>query len=277
MPLVWTISNVYGRLEEEKARMKALIEWRYAPETEKKFTGLGFKSEEIQLPLINSRLDEFTLTSSETGKTFRYSKMVAKGVAILNKFHRLIKKYSIADDDHIIYLDGDGQIHTNHVFNILGGLKTGPFVAGKRIGEQGIPESRIKQERFENSFVEEHFGVQLPDVQCGCWGVTGKHLKDIYPHLNAEGFEVELDVMICSLQKGVTPVFVDISVIPPSVPSTYRTGEDDERKLAYLMNRFKIGFPQLLEKSQQFAAKHGPLPSEYVTIFSSPIIKDIKF
>jgi len=263
---VWLLSNVYGKLDEENILIKEIIKWRFDEKTEEEFRKIGIDKENIQLPLIGSRSQKYQLMSPE-GLILPYSKMVAKGCAIRNNFFSLLNNFKIDDDDFVIYFDGDGQINHNQIFKIIVALKENKFVLCNRSSKKGISDERYLVEKFENSFIEDSYSVSLPDAQCGCWGLKGNHLKTIYSLLSAEGFEIELDLIICSLEVGVKPHFVDIELIEvKNDDTTYKT-EDNVRKLVYLMKKFNIKTSDLIDKTQIFASRFKPLPLSYTQLF----------
>lgn len=271
---VWLLSNAYDRdLSIEDERIKEIMKWRFRGETESAFEEIGVPKEKIQPPLIASRQQTYQLVSPE-GLTLPYTKMVAKGCSVRNNLFTLINSYKLGDNDVVVYFDGDGQVDFNHVVEIVKGLKENELILSKRVGNPGISDGRVLVEKFENSFVEDEFSIVLPDAQCGCWGLRGKLLKAIYGLLSAEGFEIELDILICSLKKGVKPCFVDIELNSTgTIDTTYVATEDDLTKLHYLMKIFGADQVGLLEKSQVFAKQQEPLPQEYTKLFTYDKIK----
>ena len=268
---IWLISNVYGDLEQENQAMQNIMKWRFESITEEKFERIGFARDCIQIPIIGSRTQKYQLITP-SGLILPYTKMVAKGCSILNHFDTILKsKYELADDDLIIYFDGDGQIDYNQTIKIAEKLETCDFVLSDRSENLGISNERSLVEKFENSFIEDKFSIELSDVQCGCWGLSGKHLKKIFKMLNSEGFEIELDLTICSLEAGVAPLYVPISV-KPAVNSEFKANEDHLAKLLYLMKKFNISQTTLIEKSMVFVRKHRELPNTYSKYFTYDVI-----
>jgi hypothetical protein len=272
---VWLISNVYGDLNVEDSLIRDIISWRFDPATEKEFEKLGFPKDTVQVPLFGSRHQKYKITSPE-GLEMQYTKMVAKGCSVRNHFYTIMKNYQLKDTDLVIYFDGDKQIDYNDALKIAEKLKTNDFVLSRRENISGISDDRFLVEKFENSFIEDHFSIELPDIQCGCWGLTGKHLKRIYKSLNAEGFEIELDLTACSLEAGIRPEYIDIKVRSPSA-TTFKSSEDHLTKLVFLMNKFKINQTQLIEKSQVFARKNKQLPMDYTKYFSYSQVNNLTF
>jgi len=218
---VWILSNVYDKSEEEEnKRSKRIMKWRFNEETEKEFEQLGIKKEQVPTPIIASRAQKYQLLTPE-GLILPYSGMVAKGCAIRNNFHFIRKNFDLKDDDMVIYLDGDGQVNPNEVFKVVKALAGCNLVLTNRGKNSGIPDERRLIEKFENSIIENKFSVKLVDAQSGCWGLTGKVLNEIYDSLDATGFEIELDILISSLEKGINPTFVNIDIKSPEVQSNF--------------------------------------------------------
>lgn len=276
------VSCVYAdpKIEEKKNRQR-IERWFLSSTTEEEFKKLDLDYSIILPPLIGSRDDNYTLVG-KNGLKIPYTDMVSKTIVIQNKFKDILDE-KLDDEGAIIYFDGDGQVDESMVFKILSELKNNDFVMCCRGTDFGVSVPRVKVERFENFLVSEKFKIGLPDAQCGCWGFKTKFLKKLFNDISAQGFEIELNILILFLMAGIVPSYVPIKLIKKKnveenkeQSTTYDPKKDDLKKIKFLLEMLKWDHTTLKEKQQAFNIKTKIiLPSKYVDLFEHPDVKEI--
>jgi hypothetical protein len=200
--------------------------------------------------------------------------MVSKGIAVRNKLLAIKKDneelgHPIKDDDIIIYFDGDNQIPLgDSIGELVKQLKNYDYVIACRGDKYGIEYPRVPVESFENFLVSNTFFVSLPDAQCGCWGFKGKFLDELLKFLTAEGFEIELDVLIYFLTKKIYPHYIKVDVKEEG-KSEFKVNEDHRIKLRFLLIKLGLLPKDLPNMLSLFTQKTSLiLPSDYTKLFS---------
>lgn len=275
---IFIISTVYAHdRDAEKKNHKRITEWRWKSETENDFLELGYDKTDVYPPFIASRDDKFTLISAE-GNVLPYSRMVAKGCALRNKFININKRHApFKDTDIILYFDGDGQIQESHLFSITNKLKEADFVLSCRGKNFGVSNQRLYIELFENFLISSKTRIFLPDAQCGCWGFKAKYIPKLINFLSAEGFEIELDLLIFFLSNKIKPQYISVDVRAPEAGTTYTATESDRSKLIFLMNKLKLNSTTVQDLYNEFKKKYEiDLPDNYTVNFKHEDVLNMK-
>ena len=139
--------------------------------------------------------------------------------------------------DYIIHIDGDGQIPFRYIFSGIKALTNSQAKAfcGCRGDNWGISDGRVTDEVFELLLISKHYGVKLPDGQCGFWGFSREIWNNI--DLSASRFELELDFLTELLEKNIPFVYIPITIQDPT--DTSFTDEDRKLKLKFLQKKLK--------------------------------------
>ncbi len=196
-----------------------------------------------------------------------------KGDAIrfwLNWYVNFADNRSIA-----LYIDGEGipvREAWKHIRSIPEG---GATISVRRTEDWGIGLERKVVEMYELWLVSRIFEKRLgeilgeellPDGQCGLWSLSWRAASLI--NLRARAFEVELDLLTELLMKGIPIKFVEVEVEPADqTASKGRAGqttfkkEDHEKKLLFLISKFKLN-PDVLEEELADFSREVDAPSD---------------
>lgn len=197
----------------------------------------------------------------------KYGGMTPKGLLIKEKIIYIINTIKVSDlsSCFVILIDGSGKIVYDSVFNVLKTFENGSEVilGCRQHGRWGIPEDRKRIEVFENFLVSEKYKIQLPDAQCGCWGIRGDILKNI--SLTAMGYEIELDLITCALESNLDICFAPIKINPSRTKKSSFKIEHHIRKLEFLLHKLSYDDYILKALLKKFENKKGiKLPQWYL-------------
>ncbi|MCX6817667.1 MAG: hypothetical protein NTU57_02325 [Candidatus Aenigmarchaeota archaeon] len=216
------------------------------------------------IPILRGRP---IIVNADTGEEDLFVGTHKKGDIIryyLKEMHKEVYGNIEKVHDFVICIDGDNDISFNNIFKVLDSLISGEKVClSCRQGKFGMGEPRDQIERFELNIVESIFNKSIPDGQCGCWGMHHSIVKDL--ELSANGFEIELDIIINILKKGIVPFYIDLSVKQQG-SSTF-DAKDHEDKLKFICDQLKIS-PELLNKIYEYfiIEYRYTLPKEYLCL-----------
>jgi len=137
------------------------------------------------------------------------------------------------DADYIIISDGDGTYPLEAVSDILRLLKTHDVVMGSRRKGTIEPGAMTKLNALGNNLLtvlaNVLFRAGVSDMCTGLWGFRSTALNEL--ELEAEGFDIEADMYIESVRKGLRLAELPI----------HYSARNDVAKLASLRDGFKIG------------------------------------
>jgi len=188
------------------------------------------------------------------GFIIRFKGQSNKGLWVRSSIFSISTKYGYSDFKNIfiILIDGSGKIPYAQVEDILHGLVNGsPVVMGCRVdGNWTKDENRLIAEEYEKFIIENFFGVELPDTQCGCWGFRGDVIKDL--SLISNFYDIELDILINTLENNLDILYVPINT--EEGESTFNE-EANEKKINYLAHKLNHSAEDFLELYEDFKRK----------------------
>ncbi len=208
-----------------------------------------------------------------------YKNITKKGRVIRHELQRIgsLKKYSDIDNSYFVLMDGSGKINFDSIYSVLKGLEEKQVIFGCRPISHAISDFRLKLELFENFLVEEKYKVKLPDAQCGCWGFNLGILKDM--PLTAESYDIELDVIINALEKGMNIGFIQAMINDDGdvKKTNFKFGSNFE-KLDFLCYKLELTKDILNLYYRNFLKKTGyNLPARYTKYFNRLFFSPIRY
>lgn len=232
--------------KEEKARRRSFRCWRrrFARELRTKNVRLNF------LEGFCGKEDQ----SVDGSVKVVFKSITPKGTLVRHKLLAIAEDLAKGDIEkaYVALIDGSGKIEYSSLQNITECLFQGHQVSiGCRKGQFGIPERRIRLEKFENFLVSESLRYNLPDAQAGCWGFRADLMKDI--NFSARGYAIELDLIITALQRGLDVCFVPIEVkkTATKMPSNW-TYDANKEKLKFIAHKLNLDRYDLRAKYDKF-------------------------
>ena len=161
-----------------------------------------------------------------------------KGASVIleprkGKGRALRTAFQSIDADYIVISDGDGTYPVEAVSDILSLLKTHDVVMGSRRKGMIEPGAMTKLNALGNNLLtvlaNVLFRAGVSDMCTGLWGFRSPALNEL--ELAAEGFDIEADMYIESVLKGLRLA---------ELPIRY-SARSDAAKLASLRDGLKIG------------------------------------
>lgn len=262
--IVTVIPNFFARsVKTEQESSKKWAEWYYSKDTLSGFQKRHLCPKESQIMQGKRDIDP------SSGKEIIYY-LTSKGRIIRTKL-TLIKSAQKDDEhysDYIIYIDGDGDIDFNVIFRILDTIRgKEPVCFSCRKGKYLMGSERDSIERFENYIVETVYNISLPDAQCGAWGFK-KTLLENGELLTANGFEIELDILLMCLKLNLLPYFISIvlNLEEPSKSTSFKPQQHHREKLGFLIEKLNLppNFLSVIAKNFEKEYPQYKLPVEYL-------------
>ncbi len=251
------LTTVFHRDDtKEKENSKRLRYELTDPLFAEKIKSTGFDVESIEPYYLGRGMRE---VSGGVSKDF--CDMVKKGRAIREKLSGLIDESDLSNTI-ILFMDGDGQIPVEVVPKMLEILKTNEVVMACRGDNKGIHKTRADIEQFEFFILSEKYKIKLYDGQCGCWGFQGALLDKFA--LTANAFDIELNILINSLENGISPSFLKIN-LGEEIPSdsTYTIGDSDEEKMIYIARRLMWDKDFIIGKLKEYEERENTIDERY--------------
>lgn len=204
------ISVLIPCFNEEKGIQKVLASFN-----KQLLNNKGYSLEIIVID--NNSTDATASVAKQNGATVIHEQKKGKGNAIKAGF-----RYVSDDTDYVVMLDGDNTYRPDEMLRLIEPLESNfcDVIIGSRL--QGkITDSSMKfVNRFGNwfySFIVRYFyQVNVTDVLTGYFAWKTEVIKELYDHLEAEGFSIEME-MITKMAKLKHDIY--------SVPITYHERE----------------------------------------------------
>ncbi len=181
------------------------------------------------------------IDNNSTDKTADVAR--SKNVTVVSELKKgkghAIKKgfYSVsADTDYIVMLDGDNTYTPKEIFRLVEPLHTDfcDVIIGSRLGGKLYKNSFKVQNRIANwayTFLVRHFyRANTTDVLSGYFAWKKKVIDTLVPHLESDGFSIEMEMIAKIVRLGYRIY---------AVPITYRP-RLGESKIAALSDGLKI-------------------------------------
>jgi len=180
---------------------------------------IGYKAEVIVVD--NNSIDKTAEFAKEKGAIVIHEAKIGKGNAMVTGFNSVS-----TDTDIVVMIDGDNTYKTKELYRVIEPLANNfcDAVVGSRLGGK-IKKHSIKfQNRVVNwmftFMVRQIYRANTTDVLSGYFAWKRKKLMNLTPHLNAEGFGIEMD-MITKMKKLGFEIY--------SVPVTYDQREGESK------------------------------------------------
>lgn len=190
---------------------------------------LGYKTEIIVIN--NNSTDRTAHIAEKRGATVIVETKKGKGHAIKKGFN------SVSNDTaFVVMLDGDNTYKTKEIIRLIEPLMTNfcDVVIGSRLGGKMKKNSLKFQNRVANwaytFLVRQFYRTNITDVLSGYFAWRKDVLDKLLPHLESEGFEIEME-MITKMEKLGFEVY--------SVPITYDEREG-QTKIEAIKDGIKI-------------------------------------
>jgi len=161
---------------------------------------------EFDVLIVDGRSTDGTkdvaLTHNWSFITQRYGK--GKGYAIRTGMEEFLK----ANYDHLGMIDADYSNDPREIKRMLHVLKENDFDVV--LGSRDVKRQRellgwfsVFINRFTSTVASWLYGCRLTDIQTGCWVFTRNATETILPHLIANGFEIEYDLLYNAWRHGL--------------------------------------------------------------------------
>ncbi|MHC1585187.1 MAG: S-layer glycoprotein N-glycosyltransferase AglJ [Candidatus Syntropharchaeia archaeon] len=172
----------------------------------REFRGLGFS----EILVIDGKSTDKTVEIAEReGARVVIQKGRGKGDAVQQAF-------GIIQNEVVVMIDGDGTYLPSDVTKLLKAIEEGAdHVIGNRFGDYRAGSFR-KLNRIGNKMLNRIFsfgyGIQLQDILSGYRALKMDEAKKL--ELNKTGFEIEAEMTIESVKKGLKIVEVPVTYLP---------------------------------------------------------------
>jgi len=194
----------------------------------------------LQVIVIDNASTDATAKVAHThGATVLTEKKPGKGNAMKRGFASVPM-----DADYVIMIDGDDSYRASELLRLIEPLDSGfcDVVIGSRLAGKIENDAMSLFNRLGNwgfSFmVRQFYRANVTDVLTGYWAWTRLALERMRPHVQAEGFGIEMD-MVTKLARLKEEIFcVPISYIARSGDSNLRPVYDGMRILMVFLRNF---------------------------------------
>jgi glycosyltransferase involved in cell wall biosynthesis len=180
--------------------------------------------------------DDTAQRVNETGASLlRRSTNGGKGRALRDGFAKILD----SQPEWIICLDADGQHDPTVVPRFQEAAGVGPFdlLIGDRTGDLAtMPLPRRFSNLFSSTLISWRTGNRIHDAQCGFRAVRASFLRDL--RLKAENYEIEVEMILKTWQRGGKIGWVPIPTIYQGEPSFIRKFPETMRFLRLLIRSY---------------------------------------
>ncbi len=211
---------------------------------------LNFQTETIVID--NNSTDDTVKVARKHNVTVIKERNKGKGNAIVAGFK------AVSDDsDYVVMLDGDNTYKSREILRMIEPLMSGfcEVVVGTRLGGKTKTNSLKLTNRIVNwgftFLVRQFYGANITDVLSGYYAWKKEVIVKLMPHLEANGFEVEMD-MVTKMKKLGFEMY--------SVPITYDQREG-ESKIQSISDGLRILFTFFINLSWKPGRKNRKNPS----------------
>lgn len=129
--------------------------------------------------------------------------------------------YNIADDtEYVVMLDGDDTYKSEEIFRLLEPIDTGfaKVIIGSRMHGRMRAGAMKKLNHFGNRaysrLVRTVYGVAVTDVLTGYYAWSRDVIEDLRPHLESQGFALEMEMVTKMARLGYEIYSVPVSYDP---------------------------------------------------------------
>lgn len=191
-----------------------------------KLKKLGFTTDIIVIN--NNSTDDTARVAMRKGVILVDAVKKGKGNAMKTGFNSVSK-----DTDYVVMLDGDNTYKGHEIHRIIEPLESNfaDVVVGSRLGGRLLRNSLRLENRIGNwasTFLVRHFyHANITDVLSGYFAWKKEVIDDLLPHLESDGFSIEMEMIIKMVRLGYYIC---------AVPITY-----DKREGISKLNKFSDG------------------------------------
>jgi dolichol-phosphate mannosyltransferase len=193
---------------------------------------LVFFSYQTEIIVINNNSSDHTVkVAREKGVNVVSEKKQGKGNALKTGFRNIS-----SDTDYVVMLDGDGTYKSEEILRLIEPLENGfcDVILGSRLeGKQNdcsFSFSHRLANWFFTFFTRRFYLVNITDTCTGYFAWKKKVVDELAPHIKANGFAIEVE-MITKMAKLGYKIY--------SVPITYNKREGHS-KLSPILDGIKI-------------------------------------
>ena len=160
----------------------------------------------------NASTDNTSEEAREAGATVILEPKKGKGNAMRTGFYRIDE-----DTDYVVMLDGDNTYRPQEILRMVELLDAGfcDAVIGSRLGGRIADGSMTPFNRMGNwifsHLVRYFYRVNVTDVLTGYFAWTREALERLRPHLNSQGFAIEMEMVTKMARLGEDIYCVPIS------------------------------------------------------------------
>ena len=180
----------------------------------------------------NNSRDNTSKIAKAAGATILFEKKQGKGNAMRRGF------YSVTDDtDYVVMLDGDDTYRPEEIIRMVEPIDSGfcSVVVGSRLGGK-IKNNPMPLFNRMGNWVYSHlvryfYRVNVTDVLTGYYAWKKEALFKLRPHLQSEGFAIEMEMITKMAKLGEEIYSVPISYHPRQGETTLRPIYDGIRIL----------------------------------------------
>jgi glycosyltransferase involved in cell wall biosynthesis len=188
---------------------------------------------QLEIIVIDNNSNDGTADIARAhGVTVLHEPKKGKGNAMRLGFRRVSK-----DTDYVVMLDGDATYQPNEILRLVEPLNSGfcTVVIGSRLGGKILEGSMTAFNRLGNwmysHLVRSFYRVNVTDVLTGYFAWSRAAIERLYPHLESEGFAIEMEMVTKMAKLGEEIYSVPISYDKRSGTTNLRPIYDGTRIL----------------------------------------------
>ncbi|NTW14236.1 MAG: glycosyltransferase [Candidatus Moranbacteria bacterium] len=162
---------------------------------------LGFEIEIIVVD--NCSTDKTNEVCESLDVTLLYEGKKGKGNAMRTGFD------AVSDDtSYVVMIDGDHTYKTHEIFRLVEPLASGfcDVVIGSRLGGKSAQDAFLFQNRVVNwgfaFLVRVFYKANITDVLSGYFAWTKEKLDELSPHIESDGFAIEMEMITKMVRLG---------------------------------------------------------------------------
>lgn len=192
----------------------------------------------------NNSKDRTTEIAKAAGAHVLFEGKKGKGNAVRTGFHNIS-----SDTDFVVMIDGDNTYRPSEIFRLIELLESGfcTVVLGSRLfgkmNEDSMKLFNYLGNKLFTLLSRLFYGVQATDVLTGYYAWNMSAVRKMLPHLNSEGFTIEIE-MVTKMAKLGESIY--------SVPVSYdaRAGESNLKPVADGIKIMRVLWSNIFWKAQ---------------------------
>jgi dolichol-phosphate mannosyltransferase len=200
-------------------------------------------------------IDETKDIAVAKGAQIIIERRTGKGVAIQTAFQ-------IVDADYVIVADGDNTYPISVATEMVRLLQTYDVVIGSRLKGSIEPGAMTRLNVLGNTLLtllaRSLFRINVTDVCTGLWGYRGDAIRRL--ELEAQGFEIEADMLTECVKKGLCLVELPIRYSPRVDQAKLASFRDGVKIGAFLIRKWYLGAKE--DRDRDEVGENGRLAPE---------------